>query len=143
MSVCPICLPIFFLIFSRRTRIGCRIDPVMDLNIDHFHLVFWIRLDSNPQPLYRESRLLTTRLNLRPKIILSFTSPDESLNKIILSRRYWFFTLQSKAGFFKNKHIFFFWNFSFIKTWHLTKIRTWMYQYFHKWETNLNEYLIQ
>jgi hypothetical protein len=31
------------------------------LNINNFHLVFWIRRDSNPKPLERELSLLTTR----------------------------------------------------------------------------------
>ncbi len=70
LLVGPIWLPIFFLIFNRWTRIGCRIDPGMALNIDHFHLVFWIRQDSNPQRLDCELSLLTTRLDLRPSKIL-------------------------------------------------------------------------
>ncbi len=42
----------------------------MALNIDHFHLVFRIRQDSNPQPIDRESSLLTTRPDLQPSIFL-------------------------------------------------------------------------
>jgi hypothetical protein len=38
----------------------------MALSIDHFHLIFWTRQDSNPQPLDRDLSLLTTRPNLRP-----------------------------------------------------------------------------
>ncbi len=38
----------------------------------HFHLVYWIRWDSNPQPKDRESNLLTTRPNWRPKKITNF-----------------------------------------------------------------------
>jgi hypothetical protein len=44
LSVCPICLLIFFLFFSTNEPEFCAgIDPGMVLNVDHFHLVFWTR----------------------------------------------------------------------------------------------------
>ena len=64
LSVCPIWLPIFSYFFMNEPELGAGIDPGMA-----FHLVFWIRRDLNPQPLGRESSLLTTRPDLRPKFI--------------------------------------------------------------------------
>jgi hypothetical protein len=40
-------------------------------DINHFHLEFWIRQDSYPQPLDHESSSLTTRQDLRPKKIFN------------------------------------------------------------------------
>ncbi len=66
-----------FLIFStNESELGAGIDPGMALNVDHFHLVFWIRQDLNPQPLNRESGLLTTRLDLRPPQSVKFMSKN-------------------------------------------------------------------
>ncbi len=59
--------------FHEWTRIGCRNWSWHGFDINHFHLVFWIRQDSNPQSLDHESSLLTTRL---PSRLRSF-----SLNK--------------------------------------------------------------
>jgi hypothetical protein len=58
-----------FLIFStNEPELGAGINPGMVLNVDHFHLVFWIRQDLNSQPLDCESSWLTTRLDLRPVV---------------------------------------------------------------------------
>ncbi len=51
-----------YIFFStNEPELGAGIDPGMALNVDHLHLVLWIRRDLNPQPLHRESSLLTTR----------------------------------------------------------------------------------
>ncbi len=44
-------------------ELGAGIDPGMALNVDHFHLVYWIRQNSNSQPSDRQLSLLTTRLD--------------------------------------------------------------------------------
>jgi hypothetical protein len=46
-------------------ELGAGIDPGMAFN--PFPSSIWIRQDSNPQPLDRESSSLTTRPDLRPK----------------------------------------------------------------------------
>jgi hypothetical protein len=62
-----------FRIFSmNEPELGARINPGMAYNINHFHQVIWIRQDSNPQPLDRESSSLTIRPDLRPKLYLTF-----------------------------------------------------------------------
>jgi hypothetical protein len=56
-----------FLIFSiNEPELGAGIDPSMAFDINHFHLIYWKRRDSNPQPLDHVSSLLTTRPDLRP-----------------------------------------------------------------------------
>ncbi len=76
MSVCPIWLPKLFFFFSPnepeldagtdhgKPELDAGTDHGMALKINHFHLVFWIRGDSNPQLLDRASSLLTTRPDL-------------------------------------------------------------------------------
>jgi len=63
--LCPIWLPVFLLFFYTEPE-PCRnwswhsLDPI-------FLLVYWMRLDLNTQPFDRESSLLTTRPDWRPK----------------------------------------------------------------------------
>ncbi len=57
----------FSYFFHEWTRIGCKNWSWLGFDINHFHLLFWIRQDSNPQPLDCESSLLTTRPDSRPK----------------------------------------------------------------------------
>jgi hypothetical protein len=49
-------------------ELGAGIDPSMSFS--PFTSSIWIRQDSNPQPLDRESSLLTTRPDLRPRMRL-------------------------------------------------------------------------
>ncbi len=58
---------IFLIFFHELTRNGCRNWSWHGFDINHFHLVFWIRRDSNPQSLDHESSLLTTRPDLHPQ----------------------------------------------------------------------------
>ncbi len=59
--------------------------------LTHFHLVFWIRRDSNPQPSDREPSSLTTGPDLHPlfsvyvteSMILNNNKINEMNNKMI------------------------------------------------------------
>ncbi len=39
-------------------------ESILAWLLPRFHLVYWMRLDTDPQPLDRESRLLTTKFDL-------------------------------------------------------------------------------
>ncbi len=49
-------------------ELGAEIDPGMAF--EPFPSSIWIRQDSNPQPLDRESSLLTTRPDFRPLSVI-------------------------------------------------------------------------
>ncbi len=66
---------IFLTFFHEKSRIGYRNWSWHGYDINHFHLVFGIRLDSNPKPLDHESSSITTR-------------PDSSPDK--LNMAHWF-----------------------------------------------------
>jgi hypothetical protein len=64
LSVFPIWLPKFYYFSVNEPELGAGIDPGMAFK--PFPSSIWIRQDSNPQPLDRESSSLTTRQDLRP-----------------------------------------------------------------------------
>ncbi len=53
-------------------KLDARIDPGMALNVDHFHLVLWIRRDSNTRPLDRDFSSLTTIPDFCPNPIVVY-----------------------------------------------------------------------
>ncbi len=58
-------------------EMGAGIDPGMAFN--PFPSSIWIRRDSNPQPLDRESSSLTTRPDLRPLHFFLYCSGSQLL----------------------------------------------------------------
>ncbi len=61
---CRFCL---WLLFStNESELGAGMNPGMALYVDHFHLVYWIRRDSNPQSWDHEWSSPTIRPDLCP-----------------------------------------------------------------------------
>jgi len=52
---------LYFFIFLQSTRIECIYLSILAWLWPHYHLVYWMRRDSNPQPIDRVSNSLTTR----------------------------------------------------------------------------------
>ncbi len=72
LSVAPFGYLYFSYFFNEWTRIGCRNQSWHGFDINHFHLVYWKRQDSNPQPYDHESSSLTTRPDLRPFLMYNY-----------------------------------------------------------------------